>query len=287
MPAQLIEGKKIAQEIREEIKQQVAGLLVKGIQPGLATVLVGEDPASQVYVRNKVKACEYVGMKSEHHNLPGDISQDTLLKLINKLNNNSHIHGILVQLPLPSQINPQKIICAINPAKDVDCFHPQNIGIFFSKKSWKEIEQEQLFLPCTPHGIIKLLQKSNVPMQGARAVIVGRSNIVGKPLALMLMANNATVTICHSRTKNIEAVCSQADILVAAIGKPEFVTGNMVKDKAVVIDVGVNRTEHGLRGDVNFDEVKQKASRITPVPGGVGPMTITMLLANTVLAAQR
>ncbi|MFH1379513.1 MAG: bifunctional methylenetetrahydrofolate dehydrogenase/methenyltetrahydrofolate cyclohydrolase FolD [bacterium] len=287
MSAQLIDGKKIAQEIREEIKQQVADLLPKGIQPGLATVLIGEDPASQVYVRSKIKACEYVGMKSEHHTLPGDTSEAALLKLITKLNNDSHIHGILVQLPLPPQINPQKIICAIHPAKDVDCFHPQNLGIFFTKKSWKEIEQERLFLPCTPHGIIKLLQKSNVPMQGAQAVIAGRSNIVGKPLALMLMANNATVTICHSQTKNIEEICARADILVAAIGRPEFVTGNLVKDKAVVIDVGVNRTEHGLRGDVNFNQVKQKASRITPVPGGVGPMTITMLLANTVLAAQR
>lgn len=287
MTARIINGKKIAQEIREEIKKKVENLSQKGIRPGLATVLIGEDPASQVYVRNKIKACEQAGIASEYHNLPADISEKKLLDLIDRLNANNRIHGILVQLPLPSGINPEKIVCAIKPEKDVDCFHPYNTGIFFSKKSWGEMEKENLFLPCTPHGIIKLLHRSSVAINGAQAVIVGRSNIVGKPLSLMLMANNATVTVCHSRTRNIAAVCSQADILVAAIGKAGFVTEDMVKDKAVVIDVGVNRTPQGLKGDVDFDAVKDKASLITPVPGGVGPMTITMLLANTVRAAER
>lgn len=287
MTAQILDGKKTAQEIRTAIKQQVDVLLKQGIRPGLATILVGDDPASHVYVKNKIKACETAGIVSEYHRLLADVSEDDLLALIKRLNTNKKIHGILVQLPLPNHIDAQKVIRAINPLKDVDCFHPENLGIFFTKKSWKEIEKEQLFLPCTPHGIIKLLQKTNVSINGANAVIVGRSNIVGKPMAMMLMANNATVTVCHSRTKDLAGVCAQADILIAAIGKPKFVTEQMVKKGAVVIDVGVNRTDKGLCGDVDFENVKEKASWITPVPGGVGPMTITMLLRNTVLAAQK
>lgn len=287
MTAQIIDGKRIAQEIRAEIKQKAEELVSKGIRPGLATILVGEDPASQIYVKNKIKACEQAGILSEHHGLKADISENELCALIEKLNKSKKIHGILVQLPLPGHINAQKIICAIHPSKDVDCFHPENLGIFFTRKSWSEIEQEHLFLPCTPHGIIKLLQNTQVSISGSNAVIVGRSNIVGKPLAMMLMANNATVTVCHSRTKNIADICAQADILVAAIGKARFITENMVKKDAVVIDVGMNRVDGKLCGDVDFEKVKEKASWITPVPGGVGPMTITMLLSNTVLAAQK
>lgn len=287
MAAQIIDGKKIAQEIRTEIKQKVEQLVAQGIRPGLTTILIGEDPASHIYVKNKIKACEQAGIFSEHHGLKADISENELCALIEKLNKSKKIHGILVQLPIPGHINVQKIIRAIHPSKDVDCFHPENLGIFFTKKSWSEIEHERLFLPCTPHGIIKLLQKTGVSIHGAQAVIVGRSNIVGKPLALMLMANNATVTICHSRTKNIADICAQADILVAAMGKARFITENMVKKGVVIIDVGMNRSDKGLCGDVDFENVKEKASWITPVPGGVGPMTITMLLSNTVLAAQK
>ncbi|MBD3272657.1 MAG: bifunctional methylenetetrahydrofolate dehydrogenase/methenyltetrahydrofolate cyclohydrolase FolD [Elusimicrobia bacterium] len=287
MTAQIIDGKKIAQDIRADIKKDVDALRARGITPGLATVLVGNDPASAVYVKNKIKACNDAGIASFHHDLDAQIPEQKLLDLINQLNTDTKVHGILVQLPVPDHINAQKIICAISPDKDVDCFHPFNLGLFFSKKSWKEIEQEKLLLPCTPHGIIRLLKTSGIPIEGSHAVIVGRSNIVGKPLALMLMANNATVTICHSRTRDLASVCRQADILVAAIGKARFITADMVNQNAAVIDVGMNRTRDGLKGDVDFEAVKEKVKWITPVPRGVGPMTITMLLANTVLSAQR
>jgi methylenetetrahydrofolate dehydrogenase (NADP+)/methenyltetrahydrofolate cyclohydrolase len=287
MAAQIIDGKKISQEIRQQVLADVQELKNKGVNPGLATVLVGADPASQVYIKNKIKACADAGIYSEHHDVPADTSEQKLLALIKKLNTSKKIHGILVQLPLPAGLDAKKEINAINPIKDVDCFHPFNTGLFFIAKAWDELEQEKLLLPCTPHGIVQLLMKTGIDISGTNAVIVGRSNIVGKPLALMLMAKNATVTVCHSRTKNLAAVCVGADILIAAIGKPKFITADMVKPGAVVIDVGMNRTSAGLCGDVEFCSVKEKASWITPVPGGVGPMTITMLLVNTVTAAQQ
>lgn len=293
MPANIIDGNAIANQIREEIAKEVEDLKAKGITPGLATILVGDDPASQVYVRNKGKACEKVGIYSIQHTLPGNIEEDELLKLIDTLNNDPKINGILVQLPLPAHIDEVKILNAISPAKDVDGFHPLNVGKFFTVKNFDNMLKQGLFLPCTPYGIIELLVRSGVKLSGAEAVVVGRSNIVGKPVAVLLLANNATVTICHSYTKNLAQICQKADILIVAIGKPQLIKGDMVKDGVVVIDVGVNRiedntTEKGFRlvGDVDFEQVKEKASMITPVPGGVGPMTITMLLMNTVKAAK-
>ncbi|MEW6095818.1 MAG: bifunctional methylenetetrahydrofolate dehydrogenase/methenyltetrahydrofolate cyclohydrolase FolD [bacterium] len=293
MPAKIIDGNAIANQIREEVAKEVEKLKTKGITPGLATILVGEDPASQVYVRNKGKACEKAGIYSDQHTLPANISEDELLKLIATLNNDTKINGILVQLPLPRHIDEVKVLNAISPDKDVDGFHPVSVGKFFTVKDFNEMVKQGLFLPCTPHGVIELLVRSGVNLSGAEAVVVGRSNIVGKPVAMLLLANNATVTICHSRTKDLAQVCQRADVLVAAIGKPEFIKADMVKEGVVVIDVGVNRiedstTEKGFRlvGDVDFEQVKQKAAMITPVPGGVGPMTITMLLVNTIKAAK-
>ncbi|MEW6621214.1 MAG: bifunctional methylenetetrahydrofolate dehydrogenase/methenyltetrahydrofolate cyclohydrolase FolD [bacterium] len=293
MSAKIIDGNAIAEQIRQEVTQEVAELKLKGITPGLATVLVGEDPASQVYVRNKGKACEKVGIYSEQHTLPATIKEDELLKLIETLNNNPKINGILVQLPLPKHINEILVLNAISPDKDVDGFHPVNVGKFFTVKDFEEMVRQGLFLPCTPHGVIELLIRSGVNLSGLEAVVVGRSNIVGKPVAMLLLANNATVTICHSRTKDLTEVCQRADVLVAAIGKPQFIKADMVKEGVVLIDVGVNRipdstSEKGFRlvGDVDFEQVKEKASMITPVPGGVGPMTITMLLVNTVKSAK-
>lgn len=286
MTAQIIDGKMISSRIREELSKEVAQLQEKGIVPGLATVLVGEDPASQVYVGMKQKACKNIGVYSEQHTLPKETSEGELLKLIDDLNKNPKINGILCQLPLPEGIDANKVLLAIDPSKDVDGFHPVNIGKLNSKKTMKEIEDEGIFLSCTPYGIIQLLRRSNVEISGKEAVVVGRSNIVGKPVAMLLLAENATVTVCHSRTKDLREVCKRADILVAAIGKPKMITADMVKEGAVVIDVGVNRLETGLVGDVDFENVKEKASAITPVPGGVGPMTITMLLSNTVKSAK-
>ncbi|MDI6734891.1 MAG: bifunctional methylenetetrahydrofolate dehydrogenase/methenyltetrahydrofolate cyclohydrolase FolD [bacterium] len=291
MSAKIIDGNAIAEQIRQEIAQEVEELKAKGITPGLATILVGEDPASQVYVRNKGKACEKAGIYSNQHTLPANTPEDELLKLIGTLNNDPKISGILVQLPLPEHIDSLKVLNAISPDKDVDGFHPLSVGNFFTMKDFAEMQE--LFLPCTPHGVIELLVRSGVNLSGAEAVVVGRSNIVGKPVAMLLLANNATVTVCHSRTKDLGEVCRRADILIAAIGKPQFIKANMVKEGVVVIDVGVNRiqdatSEKGFRlvGDVDFEQVKEKASMITPVPGGVGPMTITMLLVNTVKAAK-
>ncbi len=280
MSAAIISGKKISKKIKQELAQKVSVLKTKHeLVPGLAVVLVGENPASQVYVRNKEKACALVGVYSEKHELPADVSQNVLLKLIDQLNNNDKIHGILVQLPLPPQIDSQLVLEAIAPDKDVDGFHPYNIG--------KLLVGEEKFVPCTPQGIITLLKESGVDLVGKKAVIIGRSNIVGKPVALLLLQEHATVTICHSRTKPLAEETSRADILVAAIGKPKFVTADMVKAGAVVIDVGVNRLPDGkLCGDVDFDAVVDKVSAITPVPGGVGPMTIAMLLSNTVKSAK-
>lgn len=279
MAATIIDGNKISGEIRAELKVEVEAMQKDhGMVPGLAVVLIGENPASQVYVRMKEKACTEVGVYSRKITLPGETSEDEVLNLIDDLNDDDRIHGILVQLPLPKHINEKKILEAINPDKDVDGFHPVNVG--------RLVIGEPVFPPCTPQGIIELLKRTGVDINGKDAVIIGRSNIVGKPVAILLMHENATVTVCHSRTKDLAGKASAADILVAAIGKPEMVTADMVKDGAVVIDVGVNRVEDKLVGDVDFEASKEKASAITPVPGGVGPMTIAMLLSNTVKSAK-
>jgi len=289
--AKIIDGKQIADDMRAELAAQVAELKANGVTPGLTVVLVGEDPASQVYVRMKGKACEKLGMKSETIRLPAETTEDELLTIVENLNTDETIHGILVQLPLPDQINERRILLAIRPDKDVDGFHPVNVG----KVS---VGDPTGFPPCTPYGVQQMLVRSGVQISGAHAVIVGRSNIVGRPMASLLLhkgpGGNATVTVCHSRTKNLPEVTRQADILIAAIGSPEFVKGDWIKPGAVVIDVGVNRVddasvEKGYRlvGDVDFEAARAVASAITPVPGGVGPMTITMLLYNTVQAARQ
>lgn len=278
MAATIIDGNKISGEIRAELKNEVDAMSKDGVVPGLAVVLIGENPASQVYVRMKEKACGEVGIYSRKITLPEDTSEQEVLSLIADLNSDAQINGILVQLPLPKHIDEKKILDAIDPDKDVDGFHPVNVG--------RLVIGEPLFPPCTPQGIIELLKRTGVDINGKDAVIIGRSNIVGKPIAMLLMHENATVTVCHSRTKDLAAKASAADILVAAIGKPEMVTADMVKEGAVVIDVGVNRVEDKLVGDVNFEAAKEKASAITPVPGGVGPMTIAMLLSNTVKSAK-
>jgi methylenetetrahydrofolate dehydrogenase (NADP+)/methenyltetrahydrofolate cyclohydrolase len=289
MPAQIISGTEIAKQIREELKQEIAELKEKhNLIPGLATILVGEDPASQVYVGAKEKTSLALGIYSERHDLPTDTSQEELLALIDKLNKDPRIHGILVQLPLPKHINETEVLYAVDPKKDVDGFHPVNVG--------KLMIGEPDYLPCTPHGIQQLLIRSGVKLEGAEVVVVGRSNIVGKPIANILLQKkegaNATVTVCHTRTRDISAHTKRADILIVAAGKPKAITADMVKKGVVVIDVGVNRvgkTPEGkaiLVGDVDFDAVKEKAKAITPVPGGVGPMTITMLMLNTVRAAK-
>lgn len=277
MSANIINGKEIASAIKLAIAEELKKIKTDtGREAGLAVVLVGDDPASIVYVRNKKKACQEVGIRSSEYRLPKETSQDALLKLIASLNKNPEIHGILVQLPLPHHIQTDKIIEAINPDKDVDGFHPVNVG--------KLVANTASLISCTPLGVITLLDKSGIPIEGRKVVIVGRSNIVGKPAALLFLHRNATVTICHSRTKNLSDYTLRADILVAAIGKPAFVKADMIKKGAVVIDVGINRDEAGLIGDVDFPSVKEKVSYITPVPGGVGPMTIAMLMKNTLTA---
>jgi methylenetetrahydrofolate dehydrogenase (NADP+)/methenyltetrahydrofolate cyclohydrolase len=284
MSAMLIKGSEIAKQIKEELKQEVANLKLKNdIMPGLATVLVGEDEASKVYVGAKEKACKELGIHSERIDLAADASEADLLALIEKLNKDPKIHGILVQLPLPRHINETKVLYAIDPKKDVDAFHPVNVG--------KVMLGVPDFLPCTPHGIQELLIRSGIETSGADVVVVGRSNIVGKPIANMLIQRNkkganATVTVCHTGTKDLASHTRRADILIVAVGKPKAVTADMVKEGVVVIDVGVNRLETGLVGDVDFDGVKEKAKAITPVPGGVGPMTIVMLMHNTVQSAK-
>jgi len=284
---EIISGTAISKTIQSELKEEVAALKGKGVFPALATILVGEDEASKVYVGQKIKICEKLGIESMHFHLPTDVPEKDLLALIDRLNSNTKVHGILCQLPLPKHINADKVLLTLSPDKDVDGFHLLNMGKLLSKKNMKEIEEEGMYLPCTPHGIIQLLRRSNIQINGAEAVIVGRSNIVGKPVSLLLMAGNATVTICHTGTKDIGEVTRRADILIAAIGKPKFITADMVKDGVVVIDVGVNRLPEGLCGDVDFANVKEKAKAITPVPGGVGPMTIAMLMVNTVKAAKK
>ncbi|HQD50322.1 MAG TPA: bifunctional methylenetetrahydrofolate dehydrogenase/methenyltetrahydrofolate cyclohydrolase FolD [Defluviitaleaceae bacterium] len=279
METLIIDGKKISQDIKDELKAEVEDLKKKGIEPGLAVILVGNNPASKVYVSNKKKVCEYIGIRSFSYELPEETSEEELLKLIKDLNQTKEVHGILVQLPLPKHIDENKILLSIDPSKDVDCFHPYNVGMF-------SIGELNGFLPCTPAGIIELIKRSQIEIEGKKCVVVGRSNIVGKPVANLLLRNNGTVTICHSRTKNLKEICKEADILVAAIGKANFITADMVKDGAVLIDVGINRLENGkLCGDIDFENCKDKAMAITPVPGGVGPMTIAMLMKNCVKAA--
>ena len=278
MSAVRMDGKMVSAKVRGSILEEVNGLKDKGVRPGLAVIIVGEDPASKVYVRNKERACEECGFYSEKYALPEETTQEELLGLIDELNHNPRIDGILCQLPVPKHINEQAIIDAISPEKDVDAFHPINVG--------KIMVGNFDFLPCTPAGVMQLLEEYDIDPNGKNCVVIGRSNIVGKPMAMLLLHKNGAVTICHSRTKNLKEVCAQADILVAAVGKADFVTADMVKEGAVVIDVGMNRKDGKLCGDVAFDEVNEKASYLTPVPGGVGPMTITMLMKNTLKAAK-
>ncbi len=274
---QIIDGKAISAQIKEEVKAQVAAYREKGAGITLAVIQVGNDPASSVYVGNKKKACAYVGIQSLAYELPEDTTEEELLNLIADLNRRTDVHGILVQLPLPAQIDENKIICAIDPAKDVDGFHPQNVGALCTGQNG--------FVSCTPAGIIQLLKRSDIQIEGKECVVIGRSNIVGKPMALLLLRENGTVTVCHSKTKNIEEVAKRADILVAAVGKPRMITADYVKEGAVVIDDGIHRNENNhLCGDVDYESVLPHVSAITPVPGGVGPMTIAMLMYNCVEA---
>lgn len=276
---QIIDGKAVSTSVRERIKNEVEALKSEGKETGLAVIIVGNDPASKVYVNNKKKGCAEVGINSYEYALPEETTTEELLELINKLNEDSKVDGILCQLPLPKHIDEKTVINSIMPSKDVDAFHPVNTGhIMIGDYS---------FLPCTPAGIIEMLKFYNIEISGKECVVIGRSNIVGKPMAMLLLHNSGTVTVCHSKTQNLAEVCRRADILVAAVGKAKFVTADMVKDGAVVIDVGMNRNEEGkLCGDVDFEGVKDKCSFITPVPGGVGPMTITMLLNNTLTASK-
>ena len=280
MSAHIIDGNALAQHWREQVARDCVALQARGVKPGLAVLLVGDNPASQVYVRNKVKACEQAGLHSVLEQLPADLSESDLLERVEALNRDPLIHGILVQLPLPAHIDAHKVIEAIDPAKDVDGFHVASAGALMTGLPG--------FWPCTPHGCMKMLESIGYTLSGKHAVVIGRSNIVGKPMALMLLAQNATVTICHSRTVNLKAITLQADVIVAAVGQRNTVTADMVKPGAVVIDVGMNRNEAGkLCGDVDFEAVRQVAGHITPVPGGVGPMTIAMLLVNTLESARR
>lgn len=271
----LIDGKAISAQIKDELKEQVATLKEQGIELTLAVIQVGQDPASSVYVRNKKNACAYIGINSVAHELPEETTQEELLDLIDKLNKYEKINGILVQLPLPKHIDEDEVISAIAPSKDVDGFHPQNVGtLSIGKKG---------FVSCTPAGIIQLLKRSNIDIEGKECVVLGRSNIVGKPMAMLLLRENGTVTVCHSKTKNLKEITKRADILIVALGKPKFITKEYIKEGAVVIDVGIHRnSENKLCGDVDFDDVKDSVSAITPVPGGVGPMTIAMLMYNCV-----
>ena len=289
MTARVLDGKAIAKQIRGELADQVATFTQQySVVPRLAAVLVGDDPASEVYVRSKRRACEKLGMESELHRLPADTAEDQLLSLISQLNVDEKVSGILVQMPLPKQISEQRILDSVAPHKDVDCFHPENVGLLFQGRP--------RFMPCTPHGVQQCLHRCDVDISGKHVVVIGRSEIVGKPLAILLAqrsspfgptAANATVTLCHSRTNDLPAITKTADILVAAIGKPKFVTADMIKPDAVVVDVGVNRTDEGLVGDVDFEAALEVASAITPVPGGIGPLTIAMVLKNTLTAAEQ
>ncbi|MGI6148285.1 MAG: bifunctional methylenetetrahydrofolate dehydrogenase/methenyltetrahydrofolate cyclohydrolase FolD [Firmicutes bacterium] len=277
MAAEIINGKQIAAQIRSELKEQVERMAAQGRRPGLAVVLVGDNPASAVYVRQKKKACHEIGIYSEEHKLPGTITQGELLALIDRLNADPKIHGILVQLPLPDGLDEEEVINRINPKKDVDGFHPTNVGRLSIGLP--------AYVPCTPAGVLELVKRTGVAIAGKKVVVLGRSNIVGKPAAMLFLRENATVTVCHSRTVNVQQECAQADILVVAVGRPKLVKKYWVKPGAVVIDVGINRVDGKIVGDVDFEEVQEVASAITPVPGGVGPMTIAMLMKNTVSSA--
>jgi len=282
MPATLLDGKSLARQIRTELRDEVADFIQNNVTvPTLAAVLVGEDPASEVYVRNKRRDCEEVGISSQLHKLPAATTQQELLTLIAKLNKDAAVHGILVQLPVPEQIDTERVLEAINPMKDVDAFHPENVG--------RLVQGRPEYLPCTPHGCVELLRRHDIATAGKHVVVVGRSDIVGKPLSIMLAQRgaDATVTLCHSRTADLPSVTRLADILVVAIGRPNFITADMVKPGATVIDVGINRTDEGLVGDVDFEAVSEVAGHLTPVPGGVGPLTRVMLLVNTLAAARR
>lgn len=277
--AQIIDGKKVSAEVKARVAAEVAALKEKGVTPGLAVIIVGDDSASQVYVRNKEKACAETGMYSEKYALPAETTQEELLNLVKELNGKKEISGILCQLPLPSHLNSDIVINTIAPIKDVDAFHPVNVG--------KIMIGDYAFLPCTPAGVMELIKSAGVDPEGKNCVVVGRSNIVGKPMAMLLLHKNATVTICHSKTVNLAEITKQADILVAAVGRAKFITGDMIKPGAVIIDVGMNRDENGkLCGDVDFESAEKTAGAITPVPGGVGPMTIAMLMENTLTAAK-
>ena len=277
--ALIIDGKKVSAEVKEQIRLETLELAKKGIRPGLAVIIVGDDPASRVYVNNKKKACEAVGFLSREYALPATTTQEELLSLVDELNEDKEINGILCQLPLPKGLDEKAVIEAISPIKDVDAFHAINVG--------KIMIGDYDFLPCTPAGVMEMLHSYKIPVEGKKCVVIGRSNIVGKPMAMLLLHENGTVTITHSRTKNLAEVTREADILVAAIGKPKFVTADMVKEGAVVIDVGMDRDENGkLCGDVDFENVKDKCAAITPVPGGVGPMTIAVLMKNTLKACK-
>ncbi|MCG8451469.1 MAG: bifunctional methylenetetrahydrofolate dehydrogenase/methenyltetrahydrofolate cyclohydrolase FolD [Pirellulales bacterium] len=280
MPAALLDGKSLAKDIRRELAHEIAEFVTDHRAPTLAAVLVGSDPASEVYVRNKRRDCKEVGIQSDLHQLPQNTTQDELLALINQLNHDHQVHGILVQLPVPEQIDTEQVLRAINPLKDVDAFHPENVG--------RLVQGKPRYLPCTPHGVLQVLERNNLPIAGQHVVIVGRSDIVGKPLAIMLAQRglDATVTLCHSRTRDLPSVTRLADILVVAIGRANFVTADMVQPGATVVDVGINRIDDGLVGDVDFAEVSKVAGHITPVPGGVGPLTRVMLLVNTLAAAR-
>ncbi|MCC7475580.1 MAG: bifunctional methylenetetrahydrofolate dehydrogenase/methenyltetrahydrofolate cyclohydrolase FolD [Pirellulales bacterium] len=283
MPASVLDGKRLAEQLRAELAEEVIEFIQNnGAVPCLAAVLVGEDPASEVYVRNKRRACEAVGIESQLHRLAADASADDLLKLIAKLNKDTEVHGILVQLPLPKQIDKNRVLSAVSPNKDVDAFHPENVG--------RLVQGRPRFLPCTPQGVQQLLVRNEIEIAGKHVVVLGRSEIVGRPLSIMLSqpgpGGDATVTLCHSRTRDLAAITREADILVVAIGRPKFITAEMVKPGGVVIDVGINRTENGVVGDVDYNAVAQVAGAITPVPGGVGPLTIAMLLRNTLVAAE-
>lgn len=276
---EIIDGKQLAKKTREKLKYEVEDLKKEGIQPKLAVIMVGDNSASQIYVRNKSKACNDVGIEFEEYLLPGTTKQEELLDLIEKLNNNEEINGILLQSPIPDGLDINEAFRKISPEKDVDGFHPVNVG--------KLVLGQDTFVSCTPYGVMKMFEEYNIDLEGKNAVVIGRSNIVGKPMSQCLLNKNATVTICHSRTRNLPEITKNADILVSAIGRPEFVTADMVKEGAVVIDVGINRTAEGkLKGDVDFENVSKKASYITPVPGGVGPMTIAMLMNNVVKASK-
>jgi methylenetetrahydrofolate dehydrogenase (NADP+)/methenyltetrahydrofolate cyclohydrolase len=280
MSATIIDGKAVAEEVRERVRGEVAEFVAEhGGKPGLATVLVGDDEASRIYVTRKGEACEAVGMASFHHPLPADASQEELAELLDDLSADDSVHGVLLQLPVPPQIDADEMVVRIDPLKDVDGLHPVNAGLL--------VQGGDALVPCTPAGVMELLRAADTELRGAEAVVVGRSKLVGRPLASLLLAEDATVTMCHSRTRDLAAVCARADVLVAAVGSPKLVNAEMVREGATVIDVGINRTDEGIVGDVDFDAVREKARAITPVPGGVGPMTIAMLLSNTVEAARR